>query len=98
MDTSEIVGIITGLAGCFVGLAGWMKSREDKIDINGVWKGTVDTKLDDIKNSVSDISSRMSKMEGIVSTHENRLTTHEGRLSAQDDRITVLEEFTGIKK
>ena len=47
------IGTLIAVIGCFVGLAGWLNGRDKKILGDGEWKGTVNTKLDDIKSSAS---------------------------------------------
>ena len=45
MDNISI-GLLIAIIGCFIGLAGWLKSRDGKIAADSEWKGTVNTKLD----------------------------------------------------
>mgnify|MGYP001225347257 CR=1 FL=1 len=45
-DTSFSVSVIIALVGCFVGLAGWIRSRDNRIINDSEWKGMVNAKLD----------------------------------------------------
>ncbi len=66
MDMST-VSLMLGIAGCFVGLAGWYcLSRDDKIVNDSEWKGTIDTKLDYIIVQTTDIpfiKDRLTEVE-----------------------------------
>lgn len=54
MDPNTI-SVIIAIAGCFVGLAGWLSKRDDKIGGDSEWKGEVKTTLNQIKESTSDL-------------------------------------------
>lgn len=86
MGAADIVGLIVAVVGCFVGLAGWLSGREKKIDSNGEWKGSVNTKLDDIKNSVNGISDRMGRMENTIANHETRIVVMEKHIGIDSDK------------
>lgn len=65
MDMST-VSLMLGIAGCFVGLAGWLSKRDDKIINDSKWKGTIDTKLDYIIVQTTDIpfiKERLTEVE-----------------------------------
>lgn len=65
MDMST-VSLMLGIAGCFVGLAGWLSKRDDKIVNDSEWKGTIDTKLDYIIVQTTDIpfiKERLTEVE-----------------------------------
>lgn len=60
------VSLMLGIAGCFVGLAGWLSKRDDKIINDSKWKGTIDTKLDYIIVQTTDIpfiKERLTEVE-----------------------------------
>jgi len=45
-DTTFSLSVLIAIAGCFVGLTGWLRSRDSKIIEDAEWKGIVNTKLD----------------------------------------------------
>ena len=40
------IGIMLSIVGCFVGLAGWLASREKRVAGDAEWRGSVNAKLD----------------------------------------------------
>lgn len=73
-DLSVIeVGTIIAIIGCFVGLAGWLASRDKRLATDAQWRGTVDAKLDLIVGMGAD----MEKIQTCVSTHGERLASLE---------------------
>lgn len=76
--------ILIAVIGCFVGLAGWMASRDRKITKDSEWRGGVNAKLDailGIKEDVKDLSER-------VDDHEHRLTAVEESAKQAHHRVT----------
>ena len=60
------VGILIALIGCFVGLAGWLSSRDKKLSNDSEWKGMVNTKLDlvlGIRQDHEELRVRVTKLE-----------------------------------
>lgn len=45
-DTTFSLSVLIAIVGCFVGLAGWLHSRDTKISEDAEWKGMVNAKLD----------------------------------------------------
>jgi hypothetical protein len=68
------IGTLVAVIGCFIGLAGWISKRDNKIDSDGKWKGGVDVKLNNIQSGVSGVNDRMNRMEGKFEEHEKRIT------------------------
>lgn len=95
MGAADIIGLIIAVAGCFVGLAGWLSGRDKKILNDGEWKGTVNTKLDDIKTSVSGTGTELAKINAALSEHGERLTAVESSAKQAHHRI---DEIVGNKK
>lgn len=81
------VGLLIAVIGCFVGLAGWLAGRDKKILGDGEWKGTVNTKLDDIKTSVSGSNAELAKISETLKTHGERLTAVESSTKQAHHRI-----------
>jgi len=86
------IGTLIAIAGCFVGLAGWLTGRDKKILSDGEWKGSVNTKLDDIKNSVSGTSTELSKINAALSLHGERITATESSVKQAHHRIDEISE------
>lgn len=89
------IGALIALVGCFVGLAGWIAGRDKRIASDGEWKGTVNTKLDDIKSSVSGTSVELAKINSVLSDHGERITAAEKSTASAHKRI---DEIIGEKK
>ena len=89
------ISVLIAVVGCFVGLAGWIAGRDKKIMNDGEWKGTVNTKLDDIKSSVSGTSLELAKINASLSEHGERLTAVESSAKQAHHRI---DEIIGDKK
>lgn len=90
-----MIGLIVAVVGCFVGLAGWLSGREKKVLGDGEWKGTVNTKLDDIKSSVSGTGAELEKINSALSTHGEKITAVEKSAASAHHRI---DEIVGDKK
>ena len=80
-------GLLIAVIGCFVGLAGWLSGRDKKILNDGEWKGTVNTKLDDIKSSVSGTNTELAKINTALTEHGERLTAVESSAKQAHHRI-----------
>lgn len=89
---ADIIGVIVAIVGCFVGLAGWLTGRDKKILSDGEWKGTITTKLDDIKTSVSGTSAELSKINAAISAHGERITACESSAKQAHIRINEISE------
>ena len=81
------IGLLIAVIGCFVGLAGWLSGRDKKILNDGEWKGAVNTKLDDIKTSVSGSNAELAKISETLKTHGERLTAVESSAKQAHHRI-----------
>lgn len=64
------IGLLIAVIGCFVGLAGWLSGQDKKILGDGEWKGTVNTKLDEIKSSVSGTNSELGRISETIKLHD----------------------------
>mgnify|MGYP000871425160 CR=1 FL=1 len=89
------IGLLIAIIGCFVGLAGWLAGRDKKILNDGEWKGTVNTKLDDIKTSVSGTGAELAKINSALSLHGERIKAVEESTASAHKRI---DEIVGEKK
>lgn len=75
-DTTFSVSILIAIAGCFVGLTGWLRSRDSKIIEDAEWKGTVNTKLDlviglrkdysELSDKLNDLNERVGRIEELT--------------------------------
>lgn len=60
------IGLLIAIIGCFVGLAGWLASRDKKLSNDSEWKGMVNTKLDlaiGIRQDHEELRARVTKLE-----------------------------------
>ncbi len=74
------VSMLIAIAGCFIGLAGWLSGRDKKIANDGEWKGSINTKLDiliesnkqinGILETLSDYGTRITVLEKTMKVKE----------------------------
>ena len=60
------IGLLIAIIGCFIGLAGWLSSRDKKLSTDSEWKGMVNTKLDlaiGIRQDHEELRQRVTKLE-----------------------------------
>ena len=60
------IGLLIAIIGCFIGLAGWLSSRDKKLSTDSEWKGMVNTKLDlaiGIRQDHEELRGRVTKLE-----------------------------------
>lgn len=81
-----MIGMIVGMIGCFVALAGWLNNRDKHIVGDAEWHGKTDEKLDNIQRGVSGIDTRMAKMEGAISAHDTRLSVIENKIGINNEK------------
>lgn len=79
------ISILIALVGCFVGVAGWLSKRDDKISHDSEWKGSVDAKLDTIIGIRKDVEDVKNELHNHEVKSIKQLQDHE-------IRITKLEE------
>lgn len=81
------ISLLITIIGCFIGLAGWLKSRDSKIANDAEWKGQVNAKLDGIlgiRSDVDDIDKR-------VREHDKQITSARERADSAHKRIDTME-------
>ena len=93
MDSGTI-SILIALAGCFVGLAGWLSGRDKKITGDAEWRGGVNAKLDTIlgiRNDIGTVSQavhkqdvRLAAVEASAKQAHKRIDRLEGREERED--------------
>ncbi len=82
MDWGTVAIMIT-VIGCFVGLSGWLTTREKRISDDGEWRGTVNAKLD----ALLGYNAKFEKVEDGIKDHEGRLCKVEGSASSAHKRL-----------
>lgn len=92
MNAATEIGIIIGLIGCLVGIAGWLTNRDRHISDDAHWKGSVDKTLEDIKDGVSGIGERMAKVEGAIATLNTQNALHTSKIKELDNQIQELKQ------
>ena len=81
------ISLLIAIIGCFVGLAGWIKNRDNKISADSEWKGTVNAKLDIVVGMSGDVKN-------IASTQNeqgNRITALESSYKSLHKRVDRIE-------
>lgn len=54
MDKDTVLFLIT-IVGCFIGVGGWLTSRDKRNANDSEWKGVINTKLDQVVSATSDL-------------------------------------------
>lgn len=98
VSIQDFILLIIALIGCFVGLAGYLSSRDKHITDDAQWKGTVDQSLKDIKDGVSGVGERMAKVEGAIATLNTQNAIHSTRLKEHDTQIQELKQIIADKE
>ena len=82
-DTTFSLSVLIAIVGCFVGLAGWLHSRDTKISEDAEWKGTVNAKLDmaiglrkghdDLQEKHNNLTERVGRVEESTKAAHKRI-------------------------
>lgn len=84
------ISMMVAVVGCFVGLAGWLTSRDKRISGDAEWRGQVNAKLDTIcglsrdlgklERDYQEFGQRLATVESSAKQAHHRLDTMEGKL------------------
>lgn len=91
------IGILIAVIGCAIGVLGWVANRDKHVGMDGEWRGSVNTKLDDIKSSVVGTNAQLDKMDGAISSHDQRLTAVESSAAQAHHRLDRLDKIVDNK-
>ena len=86
------IGILIAIIGCFVGLAGWLSGRDKKIANDSEWRGTINTKLDNIYTNTGGMREQIDAIDNRVDIHAERIRAVESSTASAHKRIDKLEE------
>ena len=92
MGVIEISGLIA-IIGCAIGVAGWLSGRDKRAANDGHWRGTVDTKLDDIKSSVGETGRQIAGLSAKIDNHADRIRAVEESAKSAHKRIDRLDKI-----
>jgi len=79
----QTIFLLIAIIGCFVGLAGWISGRDNRIGTDSEWRGTVNGKLD----ALLGISKRVDKLEEKVEDQGKVLAVVEQSTKSAHHRI-----------
>ena len=82
------ISVLIAIAGCFVGLAGWLSGRDKKIAGDAEWRGEINGKL----NMILGLSSDIKTVEAEQKQHGERLTAVESSAKQAHLRIDRIEK------
>ncbi|MDP4117658.1 MAG: hypothetical protein Q8873_00495 [Bacillota bacterium] len=85
------ISLLIAIVGCFIGLGGWLSGRDKKIANDGEWKGTVNTKLDQLIEGSKQTATILAKLQ----EHGERLTAVEESAKQAHLRINRIEKTRG---
>jgi len=89
------ISMLIAIAGCFVGLAGWLSGRDKKIAGDAEWHGEINTKLNTILSAVAGLGSDIKALEAEQKEHGERLTAVEESTKQAHKRIDRLDKSGG---
>jgi len=92
-DTTFSLSVLIAILGCFVGLAGWLRSRDTKISNDAEWKGMVNAKLD----MAIGLRKDHDELEEKHNNNTERIGRVEESTKAAHRRIDLLERNTNSK-
>ena len=87
-DTTLSFSVLIAIVGCFVGLAGWLHSRDSKISNDAEWKGNVNAKLD----MAIGLRKDHDELEEKHNSNTERIGRVEESTKAAHRRIDTLEQ------
>jgi len=89
-DTTFSLSVLIAILGCFVGLAGWLRSRDTKISNDAEWKGMVNAKLDmaiglrkdhdELEEKHNNNTERIGRVEESTKAAHRRIDTLEQKI------------------
>jgi hypothetical protein len=89
-DTTFSLSVLIAIAGCFVGLAGWLHSRDTKISEDAEWKGMVNAKLDmaiglrkdhdQLDDKHNELNERVGRVEESTKAAHRRIDSVESKI------------------
>lgn len=85
------ISIFIAIAGCFVGLAGWIYNRDKKVSSESEWRGGVMAKLDNIIGSVTGLSRDVERIDARLNEHAERIAKCEGSTKQAHHRLDSIE-------
>jgi len=92
LGTIEISGLIA-IIGCAIGVLGWLSGKDKQATNDGHWRGTVDTKLDDIKSSVGETGRQIAGLSTKIDNHADRIRAVEESTKSAHKRIDRLDNI-----
>lgn len=78
------IGLLLAIIGGLVGLAGWLRGRDQKISTDAEWKGNVNAKLDVIVG----VRGEVEKLDGKLSAEHEWA---ERQIAEQATRLALVE-------
>ena len=84
------ISMLIAIAGCFVGLAGWLSGRDKKISSDSEWKGEVNAKLDlaiGIRQDHEELRYRVTSQGKDIVALQHDLANVENELSTMKQYI-----------
>ena len=85
MTNNIEISLLIAMAGCFVGLAGWLSGRDKKIANDAEWKGSVNAKLDTIHNDISGVSGEIRDIKATLANHGERIRAVETKINTMEE-------------
>lgn len=86
--TIEVISVVFGIVGMFVGLAGWLGGRDNHVSNDAEWRGSVNAKLDVIVG----IKSDMESIKVTLSEHGEKIATVDASTKQAHHRIDEINK------
>lgn len=74
------IGLLITIIGGFIGVLGYLSTRDKKIINDSEWRGTVNAKLDIIIGVKEDIKEVKQKLEEHTQHSDEKIQDHEARI------------------
>ena len=90
------ISILIAITGCFIGLAGYLKSRDGKIATDSEWRGEVNAQLKTIIGIGDSTSRDVDKINDRLNQLDTKIASLESSYKSLHNRIDKMESNNRI--
>jgi len=92
LSSSTLIGIVVGILGCFVGIAGFLSSCGKDLQSDGVWRGSVDTNFQYVIANTNGIKEEICAMKKTTDSLMMLSQNHETRIDLVERDVDALKK------
>lgn len=85
------ISLLIAIVGCFVGLGGYLKGRDNKIANDSEWKGKVNAQLEIIITTGNGTSKDVDKINDRLSNIDTKIASLESSYKSLHKRVDKME-------